>query len=45
MQAKYIFDLNDKNLIIGEGGFGIVYKFINKNDKRECAAKHMQCKN
>ncbi len=44
METKYIFDLNNKKLIIGEGGFGTVYLFINKNDKQECAAKHMQCK-
>jgi hypothetical protein len=45
MKTKYIFDLNDKNLILGEGSFGKVYLFINKNDQQECAAKHMQCDN
>ncbi len=45
METKYIFDLNEKNLISEEGSFGKVYKFINKNDKMECAAKHMQCYN
>ncbi len=43
METKYIFDLNNKKLIIGEGGFGKVYQFINKNDQHEYAAKHMQC--
>ena len=33
MDTKYIFDLNNEKLIIGEGGFGTVYLFINKNDK------------
>jgi hypothetical protein len=45
MESKYIFNLNDNKLIIGEGGFGKVYLFKNKNDKQECAAKHMQCMN
>ncbi len=43
MAKKYIFDLNNKKLIIGEGGFGTVYLFFNKNDKQEYAAKHMKC--
>ncbi len=44
MESKYIFDLDNEQLIIGEGGFGTVHLFTNKNDKQECAAKHMQCK-
>ncbi len=45
METKYIFDLANKKLIIGEGGFGTVHLFINRNDKQECAAKHMKCMN
>ncbi len=45
MESKYNFDLDNEELIIGEGGFGKVYLFINRNDKQECAAKHMQCMN
>ncbi len=43
METKYIFDLGNEKLIIGEGGFGKVHIFINKNDNQECAAKHMKC--
>ncbi len=44
METKYIFDLNNKNLKIGEGSFGAVYLFKSRNDNQECAAKHMECK-
>jgi hypothetical protein len=32
MVAKYIFNLSDKTKIIGEGSFGKVHIFKNKND-------------
>ncbi len=43
MEAKYEFDLADKNQILGEGSFGQVHLFINKNDRQEYAGKHMKC--
>ncbi len=43
MEKKYIFDLNNENHIIGEGSFGKVYKFINKKNMQEFAAKHIEC--
>ncbi len=43
METKYNFDLGNQKDIIGKGGFGKVHIFMNKNNKQECAAKHMKC--
>ncbi len=43
MEAKYDFDLENKDRFIGKGTYGQVHLFQNKNDKKEYAAKHMIC--
>ncbi len=41
MEKKYIFNLNNENLKIGEGSFGKFYKFINKKHARICCKTHI----
>ncbi len=34
MEAKYEFNLVDKNRVLGEGSYGKVHLFINRNDRQ-----------